>query len=81
MREMRQKRTKLDDVALQVLLELLRSKLDHAHVPSVMMIVNVCRDAGCPVNKADVSTRNVVPLNGDLLEERLGLAVVLVHLD
>ena len=80
MRQMRQKRTKLDDVALEVILELLRVKLDRANVPSVMAIVDVDGDAGCPVNEADVSTRSVVPLSVDLLEERLEPAVVPVHL-
>jgi hypothetical protein len=77
---MRQKRTKLDDVALEVILELLRVKLDRANVPSVMAIVDVDGDAGCPVNEADVSARNVVPLRIDLLGERLEPVVVPVHL-
>lgn len=76
---MRQKRTKLDDVALEVILELLWVKLDRADVPSIMVIVDIDGDAGCPINEADVSTRNVVPLSSDL-EERLEPAVVPVHL-
>ena len=74
------KRTEVDDVTLEVILELLRIKLDRANVPSVMVIVDVNGDAGCPVNEADGSARNIIPLSTDLLEERLELAVVLVHL-
>lgn len=79
MREMRQKRTKLDDVALEVILELLWVKFDRANVPSVMVIVDIDGGSGCPVNEADVSTYNVVPLSIYLLEERLEPAVVPVR--
>lgn len=76
---MRQKRTKLDDVALEVILELLRIKLERANVPSIMTIVDVDGNAGCPVNETNGATRNIVPLRINELEERLETVVVHVH--
>src|ERR1700761_8045112 len=74
------KRTEVDEVTLEVILKPLRIKFDRADVPSVMAIVDVDGDARRPVNEADGSARNIGPLSIDLLEERLELAVVLVHL-
>ena len=73
------KRTEVDHITHEVILELVRIKLNNADVLSVMAIV-LHGDLGCPVNGADVLALNIVPLSIDQLEERLELDVLIDHL-
>jgi len=60
-------------------LELRPIKLERTDVLSVSVTIDVDGDLGSPIDEADVSARNIVPLSIDLLEELLEVDVVLIH--
>jgi hypothetical protein len=77
---MRQKRTEIDKVAPEDILELGRVKGEGTDVQGEVVLVDGDGDGGCPVAVADVSTVHVGKVGSNVLEPLLDFGVLPLHL-